>query len=389
MKPVFCEITEWWNWYYLKSQISAHFFYYPVQLMIEKGFNVEVLSMLHPERKETEFEYLNNLHVHRFARDESALPFDVKFFSFMAKRNYSLIHLHSVDWLFDHIPWIVSKIKNTPMVFTTHSHDTLKALMNPEVEMSFMEKIELRNMLLLRDSPRCVLIAFTKYQAESYAKLGIKNVRVIPHGVDLAPFKVEPDDNIKEKYGLGEHNILCVGTMEPRKGQLLLIKSMPQILKEFPNTRLILIGRAYFDYQFRYLNDLKSFVNKMDLKEKVLFLDDVSRGELIQLYKLSSVFALPTEAEMFGIVFLEAMAAGLPIVTTDRPHIREVLANGEAGILLQREQQLIEAAILRLLNDAAIRKRLGGNGKKIVEQKYRIDLVVQQHWNLYQSLLCN
>jgi glycosyltransferase involved in cell wall biosynthesis len=90
---------------------------------------------------------------------------------------------------------------------------------------------------------------------------------------------------------------------------------------------------------------------------------------------------------MFGLVFLEAMAAGLPIISINKPYIREIIRDGEAGILVEREQRSIENAILRLLGDSALRRRLGTNGRQIVEQKYRLDKVIQQYWNLYKFLL--
>ena len=386
MKPVFCEVTQWWNWYYLKNQISPHFYYYPVQLMIQKGFTAEVLTVLYPEREETQYENHDKLQIQRFVRDNN-FSFVVKLFNHMMKRNYSLINLHSIDWYIDYVPWIVSRIKNTPMVFTSHSPGVMESALDWESKMSFKDKMLLKNVFMLRDSPTCIFIAFTQCQAEFYRKIGVKNIRLIPHGIDPKAFEVERDNNIIDKYGLGEYNLLCVGTLESRKGQLFLIESMPRILKEFPNTKLLLTGRTYVQYQRDYLRTLKLHIAKLNLKDKVVFLDDVPKSDLIQLYLLSSLFILPTDAEMFGLVFLEAMAAGLPIISTNKPHVREVLGNGEAGILVEREQKSIENAILRLLGDSALRRRLGSNGKKVVEQRYRLDKVIQQHWDLYQSIL--
>lgn len=386
MRRSFCEITGWWNWHYIRNQISPHFFYYPVQLMIEKGFDVEILTALYPERGEARHEIHENLQINRFAK-ENLFPFGTRLLSHMMKKDYSLIHLHTIDWLVDYVPWIVSRIKNIPMIFTSHRHDLLEPLLESESKMSLMRKKTLKNVFMVRDSRTCVFIAFTRSQAESYKKLGIKNIRIIPHGIDPAAFQIEPDNKINEKYGLEEFNILCVGTIEPRKGQLLLIKIMPRILREFPHTKLLLLGRTYAEYQKEHLRTLRSHVNKMSLNDKVVFLNDVAKNELIQLYLSSSMFVLPTEAEMFGLIFLEAMASGLPIISTNKPHIRELLGNGEAGILVDRDQKAIEDAIIRLLEDSALRRRLGNNGKRVVEREYRLDKVIQQHWDLYRSLL--
>jgi len=388
MRPLFCEVTSWWNWFYIKDKISSHFFYYPVQLMMQKGFNVEILTTLFPERGETKYEDHDNLKVYRFAKDNN-FSFCKRLFNHMVKKSYSLIHLHTIDWFVDYVPWIVSRMKHTPMVFTSHRHDLLDSLMESESRISLARKKALKNLFMVRDSETCIFIAFTRTQAESYRRLGIKNIRIIPHGIDTTPFEMRAqcDNKIEEKYGLDSFNILCVGVIDPRKGQLFLIKSMPTILKEYPHTKLLLVGRTYNKCQKGYLRTARFYINKMGLEDKVKLLNDVPKSDLIQLYLSSSLFVLPTQAEMFGLVFLEAMAAGLPIISTNKPHLKEILGNGEAGILIEREQKSIENAILSLLGDSVLRRRLGNNGKKVVEQKYRLDKVIQQHWNLYQELL--
>lgn len=391
MSPLFCEITCWWNWNYIKNQISPHFFYYPVQLMIEKGFNAEILTVLHPERGETEYEYHDNLKIIRFAEYRSwptlynNFVFYTHLFSYMMKKNYSLIHLHTIDWLADYLPWIASRLKNTPMVFV--SHDPYLMEYRPGVQIRVF-----RRGLKMRDSETSVFIAQTKTEAQFFRRLGIRNVRIVPHGIDPAVFEIERDNMVEEKYGLEENNILCVGQIDPRKGQRFLIKSMPTILKEYHHTKLLLVGRAFRARGREYLRTLRSDISKLGLDGKVKFLDaypggDTSRSELIQLYLSSSVFALPTEAENSPLVFLEAMAAGLPIISTNKSYLKDILGNGEAGMLVEREQKSIENAILCLLGDEGLRRRFGNIGKKVVKQKYRLDKVIQQHWNLYRSLL--
>lgn len=376
----FCEVTLWWNLYYIQNQVSPHFFYYPAELMLKNGFDVEVLTKLYPERNETEYEVNNGIKVRRSPK--SSAKFCASLLSYLLKHNYSLIHLHTVGFLEDYVPWIVSRIKKTPMVFTSHSPG-LPCLENRlDIKASIFRKS-----LKMRDSETSIFIAFTEWQANLYRRFGIKNIKIIPHGIDPTVFDVPEDYKVAKKYGLEENNILCVGQIDPRKGQHLLVESMPEILKNHPKTKLLLVGRAFEEYQREYLKMLKSKIEKRDLKKNVAFLDDVSKDELVQLYLLSDVFAFPTDAELFGIVLLEIMAAGLPIVSTDRPYIREILQDGDAGILVKREQKEFEARIINLLDDGSLRERLSEKGKKAVDEKYRLDKVVEAHWELYRSLI--
>jgi glycosyltransferase involved in cell wall biosynthesis len=239
----------------------------------------------------------------------------------------------------------------------------------------------------LMNSERCVFIAYTRWQESFYRSLGIKNIRIIPHGIDPGVFDVERSQGFARKYGPGEYNILCVGNIDPRKGQHYLIESMPDILKEFPGAKLFLVGRAFYDHQIAYKKRLEEEIRKTGISEHVVFLNDAPRDELIQLYKWSDVFAFPTDAELFSIVILEALAAGLPIIATDRPYIREPLQDGKAGILASRDTKSFRDGIIELLGDKALRGRISANERKAVDEQYHLKKVVGAHWDLYRSLL--
>jgi glycosyltransferase involved in cell wall biosynthesis len=357
--------------------------------MIEKGFDAEVLTTIdrssEHQKGETISEHRENLQIYRFAGENPA-SLSMLMFSHILRKNYSLIHLHGAYWLSDFVSWIGSRVKKTPMVVTSHAHNSLERFMESKSRASIARQRILEKWFV-QDSPTCVFIAFTRTQAQVYRRLGISNIEIIPHGIDPKVFEVPSDPAILQKYNLGEFNILCVGATDLRKGQHLIVNGMPNIIREYPDTRLLIVGRSLSRYQREYLAMLKNQVRKLGLQRKVTFFDEISRDELIQLYLASSVFALPTRAEMFGLIFLEAMGAGLPIVSTDRPYIKEILGDGEAGILVDRQKESIENAILTLLGDESIRKKLGNNGKKLVRQKYCLKDVVQKHWQLYQRVM--
>jgi len=388
-KPLFCEITSYWDWPILRSQICEHYFCYPIELMIQKGFKTEVLTTLTSQKDQKQCEEYENLSIYRFMKVNTPphiLSFGIHVFSHIAERRYSLIHVHNINGFADVASWIASRVKNTPMVFTSHNHDAFERFLASEPSASPLRQ-KISQKWFVKDSPTCVFTAFTKTQAQIYQRLGINNVEIIPHGIDPKVFEVQLDHTIVKKHNLDEFNILCVGVIDPRKGQHFLVSSMPSIIKEYPHTRLILVGRSFQQYQREHLHMLRNQVRSLDLQEKVIFIDNISRDELIQLYLASSVFALPTRAEMFGLVFLEAMGAGLPIVSTNTPHIKEILGDGKAGILVERERKSIENAILTLLGDEPIRKKMGNNGKKLVHDKYCLDDVIQKYWQLYEKIM--
>lgn len=375
----FCEVTSWWNWHYIKNQLSPHFFYYPAKLMLEKGFDVEVLTKLYPERSESRFEVNDGIKVRRFPQNPA--KFFICLLKHMLKNNYSLVHLHTVGFLEDFIPWITSRIKKVPMVFTSHDPG-LPGLENGKDIKALIYKKSLK----VKDFST-VFVAFTEWQANLYRKWGLKNVKVIPHAIDPAVFNIQINYEIAEKYGLMENNILCVGQIDPRKGQHILVEIMPKILMDRPKTKLLLVGRVFNENQRIYLKNIESKIERMNLKKNVAFLRDVPKDDLIQLYLLSDVFAFPTDREIFGLVLLEAMAAGLPIISTDRPYIKEILQEGKAGILVKRKEKEFEKGIIALLNDDNLRNRLSKEGRRAIKEKYHLDKIIEKHWELYKSLI--
>jgi len=198
----------------------------------------------------------------------------------------------------------------------------------------------------------------------------------------LSSFKVPRRPRLIAEY-LDEFNILHVGSFEPRKGQEILIRCMPSLLREYPHLSLILVGKN-LESPYRYR--LQHLCRELGIRKHVHFLR-ASREELIQLYLHSDLFAFPTTGEIFGHVYLEAMAAGCPIITTHKPVAREILQEGRAGMLVQRSVQAFEKGILELMCDPGLRKRLARTARRIVEEKYELARILERWWELYRSLI--
>lgn len=376
----FGEIVEWWNKDLISNQISPHFFLYPAEMMIEKGFDVEVLTKFSPIGNEKLQEKNNSINVFRASRP----TFPFLLLRHMLKKDYFLIHMHSLSPMEQIMVWILSRIRRIPVVYTSHW------IVFPERFGSQTSKYlsaAIYNVLLrIGDWRLGAFTAFTEFQAEIYRRYGIRNVHVIPHGFDLQVFEAPKNPHAEAKFEAMAHNILCVGVISPRKGQLLLVRGMSKIIKEYPSTRLFLVGRAFGKSQIEYEKKLKLEIQKRKLEKNVSILENVGKEDLVQLYLMSDLFALPTEFEAFALVFLEAMAAGLPIVSTDFPPMNRILRNWQTALLVKREEEMVTEAILTLLGDSGLRRRLGWNAKQEVKQKYGLDKVKKEYWNLYGKL---
>ena len=175
--------------------------------------------------------------------------------------------------------------------------------------------------------------------------------QIIPNGVDVdfyANAKPFPE------YRDGKFNILFVGRLEPRKGAMYLLRAYAALKTRHPETRLILCNYG------PQLGELRRFVRRERLAD-VLFAGRVSDEDKARFYKTADVFCAPsTGQESFGIVLLEAMAAGLPIVASDIHGYKKVVQRNVSGLLVEpKDPEAIAEAVERLIREPELRSRLG------------------------------
>ena len=180
---------------------------------------------------------------------------------------------------------------------------------------------------------------------------------IIPNGIDLEHFT--PDVSPIEEYCDGKQNILFVGRLEFRKGLNYLLKAYLEIKPELPNSRLIVVGPGT-----RLRKRYEKWIKRHDLKD-VIFAGYVSYEDLPRYYKTADVFCAPaTSRESFGIVLLEAMAVGTPIVATNIEGYASVVSDGEEGWLVPpKDSRGLARALISLLTNEALRRQMGDKGK--------------------------
>lgn len=173
---------------------------------------------------------------------------------------------------------------------------------------------------------------------------------IIPNGIDIARFReIEPfpwaDDGIPRILFVGRYN-------EPRKGFKYLLRAMPYVHQQFPEARLVVVGGGKRD-KFEGLMERYGVRN-------VDFVGLASPQALPRYYASCDLFCAPSiSGESFGIVLLEAMASGRPVVAGDIPGYRSVMTSGKEGLLVPpKDQHALALAIVRVLADAQLRARM-------------------------------
>ncbi len=201
---------------------------------------------------------------------------------------------------------------------------------------------------------------------------------IIPNGVDIARFSTaEPLPG----SGDGSFNILFVGRLEPRKGAKHLFRALPEIMRDVPHARLTVVGSGPLSGYYRsHLPE--------GYGDHVEFTGRVSGEMLARYFASADVFCSPaTGGESFGIVLIEAMAAGAAVVASDITGYRDVVRDGETGLLTRRgEPESIASAIVRLARDGDLRRRLVESAADDVRQ-YSWDRVTSRILDVYRSVV--
>ena len=202
--------------------------------------------------------------------------------------------------------------------------------------------------------------------------------RIIPNGVDVDFYaNARPFPEFRD----GKVNILFVGRVENRKGAMYLLKAYATIKVRHPDTRLIIVGRG------PQIGDLRRFVHSQRIGD-VFFAGRIDDTDKARFYKTADIFVAPsTGQESFGIVLLEAMAAGCAVVASDIHGYKRVVQRNVSGLLVEpKDPDAIAEALERLIADPELRRRLGDAGARRAPE-YDWTHVTAELVRVYESVI--
>jgi len=203
---------------------------------------------------------------------------------------------------------------------------------------------------------------------------------IIPNGVDVGHFS--PDVAPIERFNDGRPNILFVSRLEKRKGLNYLLEAFRQVKREVPDCRLIVVGPGT-----RLRRKYERYVARNHIQD-VFFIGFASYEELPRYYQTADIFCAPAVAsESFGIILLEAMAMGKPVVASSIEGYASVVSHGEDGLLVPpADKDSLARALVSLLGDEALRREMGAKGRaKALEHSW--GRIAQRVLNYYMRVL--
>ncbi len=207
-----------------------------------------------------------------------------------------------------------------------------------------------------------VVVTPSRYAADTAARFyGLRDHPVVvPEPIDLAGWRARLAAVAHRRAG--PPTVLAVARMYPRKRLADLLDAARILAARIPELRIRIVGQGP---EYAMLRDL---ARRLALGERVTFLGDVTARELAVEYSSADLFCLPSVQETFGIVFAEAMAAGLAIVACRAAAVPEVVEDGRTGLLVSpRRPDELAAAIETLVHDENRRQEMGAEGMRRVE----------------------
>ena len=353
--------------------------------MAKRGNEIDVFTSSIDSRNSLELH--PNMRIHRYATSFKIASANASIKLVYKPLNYDLdiIHAHSPIPYSDLPALLYAKRNKVPFVLT-YQFD------GQEIGGSFMRNtgVSVYNRFFLNKvlGSAEVIIATTRLYAEEspFLKNYLDKIVVIPNGINIEDVTTTlTKEESRSILGLPNDSliILFFGSLVSYKGPDILLKALKIIKNEIRGVKLIFAGRG------EMLDELHDLCKKYDVEDDVIFTGFVEEEKKPLYYKSSDIFCLPstTMAESFGIVNLEAMASGIPIVGSNLGGIPDIVKDGKNGLLAKPSNpKSLADALLQLLENEDLRKRMGDNGLKRVKD-YSWDEITRETEQLYRNIL--
>ncbi|MBV8756671.1 MAG: glycosyltransferase [Deltaproteobacteria bacterium] len=286
-------------------------------------------------------------------------------------RDFDVVHTHML-WAFPGIAVArLADLRRVPYVVTPHgSLDPWALSQRRWMKRLFLLASEYRT---LRHAAR------VHYTAEAERTS-------VPRELQRLPSAVIPNIVDATRFTAGDpgasDDILMLGRIHEMKGFDAMIHALPAVVAARPRARLVIAGPDEAGYRAV----VERMIDAHGVRAKVHFTGHVDAATRAQLFASSAVLAQPSYRENFGMAVAEAMAAGLPVVVSDRVNICDEITAGDAGITVPREPVALARALIDVLADPARRRRMGANGRRLVEQRYAPAAVAAELIAMYQAI---
>lgn len=272
-----------------------------------------------------------------------------------------IVHVH--DWLTAPAGVASKHLMRAPLVMTFHSTESLRTSSSRSPESAMVGGLEWWGSY---EAAKVIAVSeWMRSEVVSQFKVPPSKVVEIPNAVDMVKFERTVDieaTRTKWKVQPGEKLITAVGRLTSQKGFDYLIRALAVVQKSIPSSKLLVMGDGYMR------GELEALAKREGVAARTTFAGFVSDDDLVDAIKSSDMVAVPSRFEPFGIIALEAMAAGVPVVVTRVGGLAEIVEDDVDGLEVDPDSpHSIADATIRLLSDRALASRLAARAREKVK----------------------
>ncbi|EMS73293.1 glycosyltransferase family 4 protein [Ruminiclostridium cellobioparum] len=354
------------------------------------GNEVHVITCWEPGTAEHEldkFVTVHRVHVYNNASNNFVewvmqLNFAMVEYAVDLVKNTKFDIIHGHDWLIAYAARILKKSFCLPLITTIHATEYGR---NCGIHNDMQRTINSVESWLINESDR--IIVNSNYMWKELVNVfntDNKKLRIINNGIDLKKFdNMAADPVFRQNYAAGNEKIVFfVGRLVNEKGVHVLLNAIPEILKNYNDVKFVIAGKG------PCLNNLTELSEELNITHKVYFTGFVSEEVLLKLYKCSDIAVFPSTYEPFGIVALEGMVAGIPVVVSDVGGLSEIVDHREDGMkFYSGNSNSLADCILELLKNNGLTERIKNNALKKVHRLYNWDNITDTILDEYKQVI--
>lgn len=304
-------------------------------------------------------------------------------FIFLLKNihKYDVVHAHVYMGAESDMAAMICRLRNIPFIFTAHD-----LLSTQSGVINLLKKLydKTKGKLTLNTAKK--LIALTQENKKQYELLGApeNEIMVIPNGVDHEKFDgLIKSKELLELIGNPDKMILFVGRLLKYKGAQHIIRAIPEIIKQYPNTKFVFVGEDQ-----GYKRELTKLAKHLNVLDKCVFTGKVDEEELLRYYSIADAFVLPSTGEGFGLVALEAIVSGTPVILANVGGLKHILSEigGYSLDMTKDIPEQIAENVKKVFFDPDIKKEIRRQ-KGIIKREYSWERVAEMVEHVYEGLV--
>lgn len=365
---------------------GMYYFYWPVREAVLRGWDAEVLTFQVEARQPAE-EIIDGIRVRRCpVRLGKWRAFTWSFIHALLTTDADIIHCHGYAEGQSELAILIARLRRRKVVFSPYMHiypyrRHLRDLYDRTLGRFFFNL-----------SHR--IQVSTEYTRQELLALGVHADRlcVIPHVSRPEIFANNADEKeVAKKFyeagAIGSPLILGVGRLIRRKGWEYTVRCLPALVERFPEVKLLILGHL-LPGEEDLPGQLMLLAEELGVKDHLRILQNNGWEHIREAYRLATILTHPSEVESFGIVLLEAMTAGLPIVAHNGTGLPCIVDDGITGRIVDvHDIPAYTEALLSLLNDPHVRQCMGAEGRRQAVERFGQAVVAPQLFAVYEAVM--